>query len=32
VNFTRDKILVQTGIAMLAQANFKPQLVTKLLE
>jgi flagellin len=32
VNFTRDKILVQTGVAMLAQANFKPQLVTKLLE
>jgi len=32
VNFTRDKILVQTGIAMLAQANFKPQLVTKLLD
>ena len=32
VNFTRDKILVQTGIAMLAQANFKPQLVTKLIE
>jgi flagellin len=32
VNFTRDKILVQTGIAMLAQANFKPQLIMKLLE
>lgn len=32
VEFTRDKILVQTGTAMLAQANFKPQLVMKLLE
>jgi flagellin len=32
VNFTRDQILVQTGTAMLAQANFKPQLVMKLLE
>jgi flagellin len=32
VNFTRDKILVQTGTAMLAQANFKPQLIMKLLE
>jgi flagellin len=32
VNFTRDQILVQTGTAMLAQANFKPQLIMKLLE
>jgi flagellin len=32
VNFTRDQILVQTGTAMLAQANFKPKLVLKLLE
>jgi flagellin len=32
VNFTRDQILVQTGVAMLAQANFKPQLIMKLLE
>ena len=32
VEFTRDQILVQTGTAMLAQANFKPQLVMKLLE
>jgi flagellin len=32
VNFTRDQILVQTGTAMLAQANFKPQLIIKLLE
>jgi len=32
VNFTRDQILVQTGIAMLVQANFKPKLVMKLLE
>jgi len=32
VEFTKDKILIQTGTAMLAQANFKPQLVMKLLE
>jgi flagellin len=32
VNFTRDQILVQTGTSMLAQANFKPQLIMKLLE
>jgi len=32
VNFTRDEILVQTGTAMLAQANFKPQLIMKLVE
>jgi flagellin len=32
VNFTRDQILMQTGTAMLAQANFKPKLVMKLLE
>ncbi len=32
VNFTRDQILVQTGTAMLVQANFKPKLVMKLLE
>lgn len=32
VAFTRDKILMQTGTAMLAQANFKPQLVMKLLD
>ncbi len=32
VNFTRDQILVQSGTAMLVQANFKPKLVMKLLE
>ena len=32
VNFTRDQILMQTGTAMLAQANFKPKLIMKLLE
>jgi len=32
VNFTRDQILVQSGTAMLAQANFKPKLVMRLLE
>lgn len=32
VEFTRDQILVQTGVAMLAQANFTPKLVVKLLE
>jgi len=31
VDFTRDQILVQTGTAMLAQANFKPKLVINLL-
>jgi flagellin len=32
VNFTRDQILMQTGTAMLAQANFKPKLIMKLIE
>ncbi len=32
VEYTRDQILVQTGTAMLAQANFKPKLIMKLLE
>jgi flagellin len=32
VEFTRDQILVQTGVAMLAQANFKPKLIMKLLD
>jgi flagellin len=32
VNFTRDQILDQTGTAMLAQANFKPKLIMKLIE
>lgn len=32
VDYTKDQILVQTGTAMLAQANFKPKLVMKLLE
>lgn len=32
VDFTTDQILVQSGTAMLAQANFKPQLVLRLLE
>jgi len=32
VEFTKDKILIQTGTSMLAQANFKPQLVLKLLD
>jgi len=31
VEFTKNKILVQSGTAMLAQANFKPQLILKLL-
>jgi flagellin len=31
VEFTKHQILVQSGTAMLAQANFKPQLVLKLL-
>jgi flagellin len=32
VEFTKDQILVQTGVAMLAQANFKPKLIIKLLD
>jgi len=32
VEFTKDQILVQTGVAMLAQANFKPKLLMKLFE
>jgi flagellin len=32
VEFTKDQILVQTGVAMLAQANFKPKLIMKLLD
>ncbi len=32
VEYTKDQILVQTGTAMLAQANFKPKLIMKLLE
>jgi len=32
VEYTRDQILVQTGVSMLAQANFKPQLILKLIE
>ena len=32
VKFTTDQILVQSGTAMLAQANFKPKLIMKLLE
>ncbi len=32
VNFTTDQILIQTGTAMLAQANFKPKLIMKLLD
>jgi flagellin len=31
VKFVRDQILIQSGIAMLAQANMKPQAVLKLL-
>jgi flagellin len=31
VNFTRDSVLVQTGTAMLAQANLQPQSVLRLL-
>jgi flagellin len=31
VEFTKNQILVQSGTAMLAQSNFKPQLVLKLL-
>ena len=32
VEFTKDRILMQTGVAMLAQANFKPQLALKLIQ
>jgi len=32
VEFTKDQILVQTGAAMLAQANTKPKLIMKLFE
>lgn len=32
VEYTRSQILVQTSVAMLAQANFKPKLVMRLLE
>ena len=32
VEYTRDQILVQTGVAMLAQANFVPKQVLKLIE
>jgi len=32
VEFTKDKILVQTGTSMLAQANVKPKLIMKLFE
>jgi flagellin len=32
VEFTKDQILVQTGTAMLAQANFKPKLIMKLFD
>lgn len=32
VRFTKNNLLMQTGIAMLAQANLKPQAVLKLLE
>jgi len=32
VEFTKDRILVQTSAAMLAQANTKPQLIMKLFE
>jgi len=32
VEFTKDRILVQTGAAMVAQANTKPQLIMKLFE
>ena len=31
VEFTKNQILIQSGTAMLAQANFMPQLVLKLL-
>jgi flagellin len=32
VEYTTDQILIQTGMAMLAQANFKPKLIMKLIE
>lgn len=32
VEYTKDQILLQTGTAMLAQANFKPKLIMKLLD
>jgi flagellin len=32
VDYTKDQILVQTGVAMLAQANFMPKQVLQLLE
>jgi len=32
VEFTKDQILVQTSVAMLAQVNNKPKLVLKLFE
>ncbi|MDR3238388.1 MAG: flagellin [Spirochaetia bacterium] len=32
VDYTRDQILVQTGVAMLAQANFVPKQVLQLIE
>jgi flagellin len=32
VEFTKDQILLQTGVSMLAQANFKPKLIMKLLD
>ncbi len=32
VRFTRNNLLLQTGVAMLAQANLKPQAVLELLE
>jgi flagellin len=32
VEFTKNQILVQTGVSMLAQANNKPQLILKLLQ
>jgi flagellin len=32
VDFTKDQILLQTGAAMLAQANFKPKLIMQLFE
>jgi len=32
VEFTKNQILVQSGISMLAQANAKPQLILKLLQ
>jgi flagellin len=32
VEYTKDQILVQSGVAMLVQANFKPKLIMKLFE